>query len=120
LYARIPDYFDCAPAEGNFMQGAAGDFVISRSRKRDRGAFFASRVGYHGACIAGWTQVPDTTVVFASDFPVPGLKAPLFRQLFRGLKPPAPSAKDDLQLQQLFRGLKPPAPSAKDDLQLQY
>ena len=72
LYARIPDYFDCAPAEGNFMQGAAGDFVISRSRKRDRGAFFASRV--------------------------PGLKAPLFRQLFRGLKPPAPSAKDDLQL----------------------
>jgi len=46
LYARIPDCFDCAPAEGNFMQGAAGDFVISRSRKRDRGAFFASRVGH--------------------------------------------------------------------------
>ena len=44
LYARIPDCFDCAPAEGNFMQGAAGDFVISRSRKRDRGAFFASTV----------------------------------------------------------------------------
>ena len=44
LYARIPDCFDCAPAEGNFMQGAAGDFVISRFRKRDRGAFFDSTV----------------------------------------------------------------------------
>jgi hypothetical protein len=55
----------------------------------------------------------NTIDVFAADCPAPGLKAPFFRQFFRGLKPPAPSAKTIYYCRQLFRRLKPPAPSAK-------
>ena len=43
-------------------------------------------------------QGASTTVVFASDCPDPGLKAPVVSAFFRGLKPPAPSGISYVQL----------------------